>query len=189
MNCLELERWLDRGELSPVPREVAEHTAGCARCARALANARVLERELERAFSASMAESPGPGFTDRVMSRVDALAESGVRPVHASPRWSRVVLEPSVALAAGVAVLMGWKGVALVSLAQQSFRALSLMRAPELPGLNLFAPLVHALEPVPGAGWAVGIAVAVGFASPLLVAGWALWRAGERLTAGPRLGA
>ena len=188
MNCLGLERWLDGGELSPVPHEVAEHTAGCARCARALVNARALERELERAFSATELDSPSAGFTDHVMSRVDALAERGVRPVRTSPRWSRVVLEPSVALAACVAVLMAWKGGALVALAQQSFQALSLVRAPEIPGLDLFAPLVQALEPVPGAGWAVGIAVAIGFASPLLVAGWALWRAGERLAADPRLG-
>ena len=206
MNCLEFERQLDGGALEVLPAAALAHVNECARCTRALARARSLERQLERAFSAERGapvtpgaalDAPSAGFTDRVMARV-ALAEA--RGVHravladALPWWVRVAHEPSVVLAAIVSALLLWKGDALMALARAgSDAATRTLPAVAIPAgvTQWLHALSQALLPSPQADWRVVAAFMLGVAPVLALMGWLAWQLGERIawvTAGSERG-
>ncbi|MCE9626908.1 MAG: hypothetical protein K8R56_03200 [Candidatus Eisenbacteria bacterium] len=190
MNCVQLERWLDEGDVAQVPAEVAEHAGSCARCARALAAARSLESALATHFSSEPAATPAQ-FTARVLDRIDALEAKRSRVPFVSdalPWWVRVATEPSVIGATVIVAALLWQGDTILSFTRAGITraaaaplAAPLAAQPIASGLDA---LWSAFKPLPGADWTVAIAFAVGLAPLFALAGWALWRAGERLSGG-----
>ena len=125
------------------------------------------------------------------MSRVErgAARERGWRTLpDALPWWVRAAAEPAVALACVVAALLLWQGGAL----------LATVRAWATPGVTTGARLTtwfqdwgldaatralsSALSPGVGPDWAVLTGIALGVTPLLALIGWAMWRAGERIT-------
>lgn len=194
MNCLRFEVLLDEGAPDALPAEALAHASTCASCAHSLERARVLEASLEHHFAslASPAEQASlAGFSDRVMARVErgAAQERGGRTLpDALPWWVRAAAEPAVALACIVAALLLWQGGAL----------LAAMRAWAAPGASagvrvaawlqdwgldtVTRSLSSALSPGVGPDWAVLTGIALGVTPLLALVGWAMWRAGERIT-------
>lgn len=196
MNCLELERLLDGGEPGPLPAAALAHVRECARCERALARARSLESALERHFSNSLAsgEVEPAAFVDRVMVRVERGEARGVRWLtlpDALPWWVRVPAEPTVALAAVVAGLLMWRGDLLLSAMRAWVPELAGAPARVAESVNAmgFGTVLHVLAsafvPDPGAPWSVVSAMAIGVAPLLALAGYGMWRLGERLVDQP----
>jgi hypothetical protein len=191
VNCLEFEKLLDEGDPERLPAAARSHARECARCDRSWARARSLEQALERHFSRSLApgESVPDAFVDRVMARVERGEARGVRWLllpDALPWWVRVAAEPSAALAAGVAALLLWRGDVLLSSSRNwsAGTALALRFADWASATGLDAwgrALVDAFVPGPGAHWTVVTAMAIGVAPVLALAGYGLWRMGERL--------
>ena len=196
MNCLEFERLLDEGEPARLPASALAHARECARCDRALARARSLERALERHFATSLEpdESLPLSFADRVMARVERGEARGVRWLglpDALPWWVRVPAEPGVALAAAVAALLLWRGDMLFAAARAWAPGLALAPARVTAWMNttdlgtLWHVLASAFVASPGAHWSVAAAMAIGVAPVLGLAGYALWRVGEQLVGPP----
>jgi len=196
MNCLAFETLLDEGTPGRLPEAALAHARGCGSCARSLERARSLESALERHFSSSagpLEQAVLEGFADRVMARVRRSESRGVRWLtlpDALPWWVRTAAEPSVALASVVAALLLWRGNVLLAMAREWFTPGSLdtsRLASLVQGWGLDAAaraLWTALAPTTGAGWAVAAGVTLGIAPLALLMGWAMWRAGERLTGG-----
>lgn len=199
MNCLEFERRLDAGELSTIGNAVLAHTHECARCTQALARARSLERQLERAFSAERGE-PVTGsvsgdalpatFTAAVMARVERGEARGVRWLawpEVLPWWARLAAEPAVALAFALSALLLWKGETLLTLSRGGFAALTILPAQwsamlQADGLATWAPaLTQALVPGPQAHWSVVAAMLLGTAPVFGLFGWLMWQVGGYL--------
>ena len=196
MNCLEFERLLDEGEPARMPATAHAHACECARCERALARARTLEHALALHFSSGLASGEGmsAAFTDRVMARVERGEARGVRWLglpDALPWWVRVPAEPGVALAAAVAALLLWRGDVLFAAARAWAPGLALAPARVMAWVNatdlgtLWHVLASAFVASPGAHWSVTAAMAIGVAPVLGLAGYALWRVGERLVGPP----
>lgn len=199
MNCLEFERLLDTGELSHLGEDALAHVRDCAHCARSLARARSLERQLERAFSAehgapvtgsAAGDALPASFTDRVMARVERGEARGVRWLvlpDALPWWVRAAAEPSVALSCALTALLLWKGDALITAARNglpSALAAPAQLAASLEGSALVAwaqTLDRALVPGPQAHWSVIVAMGIGTAPVFGLLGWLMWRLGERI--------
>ena len=197
MNCLELERHLDGGALEALPAAALAHVNECARCTRALARARSLERQLERAFSAERG-APVTGtaaldalpalFTERVMARVGHGEARGVRGLmlpDALPWWVRAASEPSVALACVLSALLLWKGDLLLEWCRSAFATASAhpLTVPSLPHGLLAGvhALAQALVPGPQAHWSVLVAMLIGTAPVSGLLGLLMWRLGERI--------
>ena len=197
MNCLELERLLDGGALDALPKAALAHVSECARCTRALARARSLERQLERAFSAERG-APVTGtaagdavparFTERVMARVGHGEARGVRGLmlpDTLPWWVRTTSEPSVALACVLSALLLWKGDLLLALCRSAFATASAhpLTVPSLPHglLAGMHALAQALVPGPQAHWSVLVAMSIATAPVFGLLGWWMWRVGETL--------
>jgi hypothetical protein len=193
VNCLEFERRLDEGVPSRLPAAAIAHAGECARCARSLARARSLEHALEHHFAAlGSGEHVPAGFADRVMARVERGEARGVRWLtlpDAMPWWVRVAAEPPVVLATGVAALLLWRGDVLLASGRAWWSGAAMVRqASEWARLARFdtwgEALGRAFVPAPDAHWSVVAAMAIAVSPVLALAGYALWRAGERL-AGP----
>lgn len=191
MNCLEFERLLDQGEPERLPDAARAHARECARCQRSLARARSLERALDQHFSSALASGeqvPG-AFVDAVMERVHRGEARGVRWLllpDALPWWVRAAAEPPVAFASGVAALILWRGDAVLSAARSGLHvhALATRIVEWFGAVGLDAggsALARAFVPGPGAHWSVIAAMAIGVAPALALAGYSLWRLGERL--------
>jgi hypothetical protein len=195
VKCLAFEALLDEGAPERLPEAALAHARECASCARSLERARALEAALEHHFTAlaSPAEqAPLVGFTDRVMLRVERGEAKSVRGIalpDALPWWVRAAAEPAIALACAVAALLLWQGPAMLT----ALRALDGPSGPTPPpwfttllqdwGLEAAArALGMAFAPVAGASWPVFVGIALGVAPVLALLGWAMWRAGERLT-------
>lgn len=196
MNCLEFERWLDAGEPEHLPAAALAHVRECARCERALARARSLETALERQFGPALLrdETVPAAFADRVMARVERGEARGVRWLtlpDALPWWVRVPAEPPVALAATASALLLWRGDLLLAGVRAWVPALSgaPARAAELVNASGFGAALHALAsafvPGPDAPWSVIGAMAIAVAPLLALAGYGMWRLGERLVDRP----
>jgi len=188
VNCLEFEKLLDDGEPERLPAEALGHARACASCERSLARARSLERALEAHFSDDI--SPPAGFVDRVMARVERGEARGVRWLtlpDALPWWTRAASDPLVVLALAIVALFVWRGDRWQSGARAAWDALAV--APQLAHdawlAAGFGPLgdaiAGALAPVAAAPMLVQLGVTLGVAPLLLLAGWLVWRAGERL--------
>ncbi|MBK7367689.1 MAG: hypothetical protein IPJ04_07160 [Candidatus Eisenbacteria bacterium] len=103
MNCELFARLLNETGGEHLPEEAFRHAAHCARCTRAFADARSLERMLA---SEGGDAAPGDRFTDTIMARVAATPQVRVAPV-AVPRstWRDVVNAPVLAAAASALAL------------------------------------------------------------------------------------
>ena len=196
MNCLDFERLLDGGETERLPAAALAHARECARCERALARARSLESALERHFSNRLAsgEVESATFADRVMSRVERVEARGVRWLtlpDALPWWVRVPAEPAVALAAAAAALLLWRGDLLLAAVRAWVPDLAAApaRAAELANATGMGAVLHVLAsafvPAPGSPWSVVGAMAIGVAPLLALAGYGMWRLGERVVGRP----
>jgi hypothetical protein len=197
MNCLELERLLDVGEPDALPAAALAHVRECARCERALARARSLERALALHFAATLAsgEQLTASFTERVLARVERVEARGVRWLalpDALPWWVRVPAEPPVALAAALAALLLWRGDVFFNGASRAWSpalAVAQARLAELmsaSGIGALAQvLARTLVPGPDAGWGVVAAMAIAATPLLALAGYGMWRLGERLVGRP----
>jgi hypothetical protein len=196
VNCLEFERWLDAGEPEHLPAAALAHVRECARCERALARARSLEAALERQFGPALLphETVPAAFADRVMARVERGEARGVRWLtlpDALPWWVRVPAEPPVAFAAAAAALLLWRADLLLSGVRAWAPALAgaPARAAELVNASGFGAALHALAsvfvPGPDAPWSVVGAMAIAVAPLLALAGYGMWRLGERLADRP----
>ena len=196
MNCLDFERSLDEGEPARLHASALAHARECARCERSLARARSLEHALERHFSSSLA--PGEvvpvAFADRVMARVERGEARGVRWMvlpDALPWWVRVPAEPGVALAATLAALLLWRGDVLFTAARAWAPGLAVAPARVAQWVNAsdLGTLLHVLADAfavsPGAHWSVIVAMAIGVAPVLALAGYGMWRVGEQLVGPP----
>ncbi len=104
MNCEEFARLLDRTGGEGLPEDAFAHAARCARCTRAFADARSLERML--AANGGEAKT-SPAFTDAVMARVATTAQARIAPV-AAPRgsWRDLLSAPVLAAAASAVALL-----------------------------------------------------------------------------------
>ncbi len=169
-DCAGFARWLDDGMPADGAAAHAAHAAACARCAAALADARALDRALERALVAAPAD-----FADRVMAGV---ARTGRRQAatwvvsDVLPWWVRALADPAAVLAAALAALVLWQYPLLSRVAPVAWRVLSgsalggVLRLPgppaSWPGLAVFAdPYVLGglgLAGLPVAWWA-GLAI------------------------------
>jgi hypothetical protein len=165
-DCARFAGWLDDGMPPPAAAAHEAHASGCAGCAAALADARALDRALERA----LAVAPD-GFAERVMARVErarlARLAAWIEP-DLLPWWVRAAAEPAVVLATTLAALVLWQYPLLVRVAGTAWQLLSgpavsgFLRLPslpaELPGLALLTdPYVLvglALAGLPIAWWA-----------------------------------
>jgi len=188
VNCLEFERLLDEGAPDRLPAEALAHAHGCAACARSLARSRVLEAALAAGFSH---EHPAPpGFADRVMVRVQRGEAHGVRWLtlpDTMPWWTRAAAEPSAVLALVVAALLLWRGDRWLEAARAAWPALA--GAPErIHGWAVasgFGPvmdaLAHPFAAGTGAPWPVQLGLVLGLAPLVVLGGWMMWRAAERL--------
>lgn len=193
MNCVAFERWLDEGDVAQVPAEWAAHVAACERCTRALASARSLESALGTHFSSEPVPAP-ERFTHRVLDRIDALEAQRAPAAFVSealPWWVRVASEPTVVGASLLVAALLWQGETIMALTRAALTSAAHPAAPTVvpsvqPLVSGFESLWNAFKPVPGADWSVAIGLAVGLAPLFALAGWALWRAGERLTGGVR---
>ena len=196
MNCLAFETLLDQGTPERLPEAALAHARACASCARSLARARAIEAALERHFTPLLTASEHEaltGFTDRVMARVARAEARGVRWLtlpDALPWWVRAAAEPSVALAGVVAALLMWRGDTLLATARvwlspgglNSARLASLTQGWGLD--SAWRAMWTTFAPTNGADWAVAVGVTLGVAPLVGLIGWAMWRAGERLTRG-----
>lgn len=199
MNCLEFERQLDAGELATLGNAAVAHTHECARCTQALARARSLERQLERAFSAGRG-APVTGsvsgdalpaaFTAAVMVRVERGEARGVRWTalpDALPWWARLAAEPGVALACVLSALLLWKGETLLTLSRGGLAALTtapaqLSAVMQAHGWTVWVQsLTQALAPGPQAHWSVVAAMLIGTAPVFGLFGWLMWQVGGYL--------
>jgi hypothetical protein len=169
-DCGRFARWLDDGMPAAEAPAHAAHAVGCAACAAALADARALDRVLERALAAAP-----EGFADRVMERLErarlARLAAWIEP-DLLPWWVRAAAEPASILAFVVAALVLWQYPLLARGATWAWHALSgpaLSGLLQLPGLSadrigltvLAEPYVLvglALAGLPVAWW-VGLAV------------------------------
>ncbi len=193
MNCLEFERWLDEGDALHASGAALVHAAECARCARALAHARALEAALEQHFAGAPVE-PSADFAARVLTRIAAVDS---RRAHAPmladtlPWWVRAASEPSMVAAAALVALLLWRGETLIALTRTALTRLATMPTGPAPAWSAFtsglSPVLSAFDPVPGAGWPVAIAVAVGLAPVVGLASYGLWRVVDRLVGGASL--
>jgi len=190
VNCLEFERLLDEGEPERLPAEALEHAHDCASCARSLARARSLERALAAHFSPARVDETPAGFTQRVMVRVERGEARGVRWLalpDVMPLWTRAAAEPGVALASAVAALILWRGDRVIADARALWPMLASTpaRFHELMLAAGFGPaeqaIARVLAPESNSAWAVSLGVCVGLAPLLVLLGWMMWRAGERL--------
>ncbi|HUK64977.1 MAG TPA: hypothetical protein VLV15_16680 [Dongiaceae bacterium] len=196
MTCLEFERLLDGGKPERLPAAALAHARECARCERALARARSLESALERHFASALEldESVPESFADHVMLRVERVEARGVRWLTLPdplPWWVRVPAEPTVALAAAATALLLWRGDQMIAATRAWAPGLSAAtgRATELANTTGIGAVLHALAsafvPAPGASWSVVTAMAIGVAPLLALAGYGMWRLGERLVGRP----
>lgn len=169
-DCARFARWLDGGMPTAEAAAHEAHAAGCAACAAALADARALDRALERALAAAP-----EGFADRVMTRLAGARRTRlaawIEP-DALPWWVRAFADPAAVLALMLAALALWQYPLLARLAGSAWRVLSgpavsgLVRLPGLPqDLPRLAVLTDpyvlaglALAGLPLAWWA-GLAV------------------------------
>src|SRR5262245_2316754 len=91
MRCDDVTRELSAPTGEPAPAAMAEHLAGCERCASwAERSAR-----LDQIWDATRPIEPPPGAFDRVWANVTATLDRPAAPVPvpaAPPRWRRVVL-------------------------------------------------------------------------------------------------
>lgn len=195
MNCLQFEQQLDELDPAQLSPPMRAHAAGCERCARALATAIALDAALGSHFSAT-AEPPGAGLVPRVLERVEAIEARRARLLlvpDVMPWWVRATAEPGVALASAVIALLLWQGETLIAFTRAAIVRMASGPAPALPGalpaLGGLESLSAALKPLPGADWAVAIGLACGLAPLFALAGWALWRACERLVGAERAAA
>lgn len=103
MNCELFTRLLNETGGEHLPEEAFRHAAQCARCTRAFADARSLERMLASEGGTS---TPGDRFTDTIMARVAATPQVRVAPVIV-PRasWRDVINAPVLAAAASALAL------------------------------------------------------------------------------------
>jgi hypothetical protein len=169
-DCGHFGRWLDDGMPAAEAAAHEAHASGCAGCAAALADARSLDRALERALAAAP-----DGFADRVMERVAharlARLAVWIEP-DALPWWARAMADPAAVLATTLAALVLWQYPLLARVATAAWRLLSgpavsgFLRFPGMstvvPGFTVLAdPYVLAglaLAGLPIAWWA-GLAV------------------------------
>lgn len=188
MNCLEFERLLDEGAADRLPAEALAHARACDACARSLARARSLERELETHFSEAIAAPAG--FADRVMARVERGEARGVRWLalpSAFPWWTRAALEPGVVLALATLALFTWRSDRWLAGARAAWDGLAAAPKWAHDGLLAagFGPLAdllsRSLASVGSASPSVQLGLALGVAPLLLLASWLAWRAGEGL--------
>lgn len=143
MTCQDLDRWLDDGGPPASHVEAMAHARICARCLAALAATDLLERLLEAPTSAAPA-----GFADRVMARVTATRQVGMRIPLAEvlpffqtfPWWVRVALEPASLLAMLLASALVWRGDAVFALATSGAVYLAAWLANAFPAAGAVAP-------------------------------------------------
>lgn len=167
MNCELFARLLNETGGERLPEEAFRHAAHCARCTRAFADARSLERMLA---SEGGEGAPGDRFTDTIMARVAATPQVRVAPVSV-PRstWRDVVNAPVLAAAASGAALLTL--AASVGFDPARIAELLTPSAPSLPA----APLLAISGPdAQYASWAIAGSIA----AVAIVVGWfvgSLW--------------
>ncbi len=172
MTCASFDRWLDDGRPEIEAASASAHARDCVRCARALDAMLELEAALE-----VTAPAP-PGFTDRVMARVAAVAQERPATAARSPLagaplldspfawWVRIAMEPAVVLAAVLAAAVVAFGPSLVRGAGEvgAWLAAAVARAPRLDG----------------PAWPI---VAIGLLPVIACASWVIYRWSESLVA------
>src|SRR5512140_1922053 len=109
MNCSHFDHWLDDGRPHRGAPAALTHTRNCPRCA----DLWRVEEELEAAMQ-QPAESPSPGFADRVMARVQASGESLTSAAVAYETWSlpwwvNAAAQPAVALCSLIVAGLLWR--------------------------------------------------------------------------------
>ena len=190
MNCATFEQQLDAGELDAIAPDALAHAASCARCARALATARALESAFERHRAPQRVAAPH-AFADGVMARV-RLRQRSARNAFvrdSTPWWVGLAAQPTAIGAFVVAALLAWRGPWLWTLTQRAFAsggAASSLAA----GILASAPdwarvLTKSFLPLRGADWTTSLAIALCLSPLALVAGYALYRAAERMFEAP----
>lgn len=190
MNCAAFDQRLDAGSLGALLPEALAHAASCARCARALAAARTLESAFERQLAAQPIAAP-EGFADGVMARV-RLRQRSVRSAlvrDTTPWWVGLAAQPTAIGAFALAALLAWRGPWLWTLTQQAF-ATGGAAASLAAGMFASPPvwarvLSRSVVPTGGADWTTSLAIALCLSPVALVAGYALYRAAERMFEAP----
>ncbi len=190
MNCLAFDRLLDTGDLAALPDDALTHAVTCARCARSLAVARSLEAAFERHLAAADVAAPA-GLAGAVMARVSLRQRASRASFVAdlTPWWVGVAAQPSAVGAMVIAALLTWRGPWLLAATQRAFgpggAAFSFAAGPLATASQWTRTTVHAFVPSSGGDWTTSIAIALCLSPLALVAGYALYRAAERLVEGP----
>jgi len=108
MNCGRFLLLLDAGDAASLDREALAHAESCELCARALAEALALERELASHLGPA-AEAPPAGFADRLMARVERMPQSRLAPADVARATLAAFATPPIAASlAGAAALLGF---------------------------------------------------------------------------------
>lgn len=190
MNCLAFDRLLDAGEIAALPAGALAHALTCARCARSLAAARLLEAALERHLAPADVAAPS-SLADAVMERV-SLRQRAPRTLFVAdptPWWVEVATQPSVVGALTIAALLAWRGPWLLAATQRAFgpgaAPPSFVEGSLAAASQWTRTVSQAFVPSSGGDWTTAIAIALCLSPLALVAGYALYRAAERLFEGP----
>lgn len=190
MNCLAFAQRLDAGDLDALAPEALAHAAGCATCARALAAARALESAFVRHLSAREVAAP-VGLADAVMARVrlrQAQAHSALVN-DPTPWWVGAAAQPSSVGAFIIAALLAWRGSWLLEATQRGVAAganASALGSGWVAGLATWSqPIARAFVPSGGGDWTTALVIGLCLSPLALLAGYALYRAGEGLFRGP----
>lgn len=190
MNCATFEQRLDAGVLDAIAPDALAHAASCVRCTRALAAARSLESAFERHRATQRVAAPH-AFADGVMARV-RLRQPSSRNAFVSdptPWWVELAAQPTAIGAFAVAALLAWRGPWLWTLTAKAFApggAASSLAAGSFISLPVWARvLTWSLMPFGESDWTTSIAIALCLSPLALVAGYALYRAAERMFEAP----
>ena len=190
MNCAAVEQRLNAGALDALAPQVLAHAASCVRCSRALAAARALESAFERQRATRPIAAP-QGFADGVMARV-RLRQRSVRSAFVgdpTPWWVGLAAQPPAIGAFAVAALLAWRGPWLWTLTAEAFAsggaASSLAAGSFVSSPEWARVLTRSFLPFGGADWTTSIAIALCLSPLALVAGYALYRATERMFEAP----